>query len=468
MSTQDNVTIQTPSSSMTGGERRAAGSMAMIMATRMLGLFMIFPVFALYADEKLSDATPILIGLAIGAYGLTQALLQIPFGRASDRFGRKRIITIGLLLFALGSVVAAMADNIMLVIIGRALQGSGAVAAAIMALTADLTREEQRTKAMAMIGMSIGASFMLALVIGPLLNAWVGLPGIFWLTAVLALLSIAILWLRVPDPVHSHTHRDAELVPNLVSSVLTNTQLLRLDAGILILHAVLTASFITIPFILRDTLAIEPTYHSVVYLLVLLFSGLTMVPFIIIAEKYRRMKMIFTSAIALLGFSLLGMSQWYGSFISFMLLMWLFFTAFNFLEASLPSLVTKIAPADHKGTAMGMYSSSQFIGAFIGGSGGGYLFQHYGAASVFLLCAMLLGVWWLLAITMKAPRHLSSLVVNFHEFDTAQAHLLVEKLMAISGVAEAVVIAEEGVAYLKVDNRQLDRESLQTLINTSA
>jgi len=468
MSTQGKATIKAAASNMTGGERRASASLAMIMATRMLGLFMIFPVFALYADEKLADATPTLIGLAIGAYGLTQAVLQIPFGRASDRFGRKRMITIGLLLFALGSVVAAMADNIVWVIIGRALQGSGAVAAVIMALTADLTREEQRTKAMAMIGMSIGASFMLALVIGPLLNAWIGLPGIFWTTAVLAILAIAILWLRVPDPVHLHTHRDAELVPDLISSVITNTQLLRLDAGILILHAVLTACFITIPFILRDTLTIEPAYHSVVYLLVLLFSGAAMVPFIIIAEKYRRMKLIFSGAIALLGFSLLGMSQWYGHFVGFMVLLWLFFTAFNFLEASLPSLVTKIAPADHKGTAMGMYSSSQFIGAFIGGSGGGYLYQNYGAAFVFLISAGLLGVWWLLAVTMKAPRHLSSLVVNFHEFDAAQAHLLADKLMAVSGIAEAVVIAEEGVAYLKVDNRQLDRESLQALINAPA
>ena len=269
-------------------ERRASVSLAAIMATRMLGLFMILPVFALYA-ESLPDATPFLIGLAIGIYGLTQALLQIPFGMASDKYGRRVMITIGLVLFALGSVAAASADSLIGIIMGRALQGAGAVAAVIMALTADLTREAQRTKAMAIIGMSIGGAFTLALVVGPLLDHWIGISGIFWFTAALALVAIIILWTLVPEPAQSHMHHDAQLDPRLTASVLANTQLLRLDAGILILHAILTSIFLVVPFVLRDNLGIESNLHSWVYLPVFLLSAGAMVPFIIIAEKKRKM-----------------------------------------------------------------------------------------------------------------------------------------------------------------------------------
>ena len=462
---QDNQqSKQTESSSaMSRIERRASVSLAAIMATRMLGLFMILPVFSLYA-ESLPDATPFLIGLAIGIYGLTQALLQVPFGMASDKFGRRGMITLGLILFAIGSVVAASADSLMGIILGRALQGAGAVAAVIMALTADLTREEQRTKAMAIIGMSIGGAFTLALVVGPLLNHWIGISGIFWFTAGLALIAIVILWTQVPEPAQSHMHHDAQLDPGLTLSVLADTQLLRLDAGILILHSILTATFVVVPFVLRDSLGIQVEHHSWVYLPVLLFSAAAMVPFIIIAEKKRKMKQIFVGAVSVLGISLFAMSQWYASATVFFGLLWLFFTAFNFLEASLPSLVSKTAPAARKGTAMGVYSSSQFMGAFIGGSAGGWLYGELGISGVFMFAAAMIAIWWLLAVTMRPPTYLSNLVMAVSELTSEQAKALAVKLEKITGVVEVVVIIEENEAYLKVDNKILDTQALEQIL----
>ncbi|WP_126456409.1 MFS transporter [Sulfuriflexus mobilis] len=451
------------STGMSPTERRAALSLASIMATRMLGLFMILPVFALHAQD-LPDATPLLIGLAIGAYGLTQALLQIPFGMASDHFGRKRVITIGLLLFAAGSVVAAMSDTLTGIIMGRALQGCGAVAAAVMALTADLTREEQRTKAMAVIGMSIGSAFALALVAGPLLNEMIGVKGIFWLTAVLALGGIAVLWLRVPQPEQCSMHRDAELLPGQAGIVLHDKQLLRLDAGILILHTILTATFVVLPLVLRDELGIAAAHHSWVYLPILLLSAVAMVPFIIVAERKRRMKPIFVGAVSVLGLSLLALSQWYTNMSAFVVILWLFFTAFNFLEASLPSLVSKTAPAEKKGTAMGIYSSSQFFGAFLGGGVGGWAYGEFGVSGVFIFCAAMVGLWWLLAVSMQAPRYLSNLVRHLAEDERRSAEVLAGDLRAIGGVREAVVVPEERAVYLKVDSQRLDQAALDTCL----
>lgn len=450
------------STGMSPTERRTALSLASIMATRMLGLFMILPVFALYAKE-LPDASPTLIGLAIGAYGLTQAILQIPFGMASDRFGRKRVITIGLLLFAAGSVVAGMSDTLIGIIMGRALQGCGAVAAAVMALTADLTREEQRTKAMAMIGMSIGSAFALALVVGPLLNEAIGVKGIFWFTAVLAMGGIAVLWLLVPDPEHSTMHRDAELLPEQASGLLHDGQLLRLDAGILILHTILTATFVVLPFVLRDELGIAVAHHSWVYLPILFLSAVAMIPFIIVAERKQRMKPIFVGAVSVLGLSLLALSQWYTNMLALVVILWLFFTAFNFLEASLPSLVSKTAPAEKKGTAMGIYSSSQFFGAFLGGGVGGWAYGQFGVSGVFIFCAAMVGVWWVLAVSMRAPRYLSNLMFHLNEADSRPVEELNTILKAVTGVVDVAVVEDEGAVYLKVDNRRLDRGTLDKI-----
>lgn len=448
---------------MTRGERRAAVSLAGIFAVRMLGLFMILPVFTLYADD-FAGATPTLIGLAIGAYGFTQALLQIPFGLLSDRFGRKRIIAAGLLLFALGSVVAALADGIWGVILGRALQGAGAIAAAVMALAADLTREEHRTKAMAVIGMSIGLSFALALVLGPWLGHWVGLSGIFWLTAGLALLALAILRWSVPQPVVSRPHRDAEPIPAQFLAVLRDGRLLRLDYGILSLHLILTASFVSLPLVLRDNLGLAPAQHAWLYLPVLVLSVAVMIPFVIQAEKQQRMKPVFLAAIAMVLVAELALAQWQDRLAGLVAALFVFYVGFNILEATLPSLISKTAPADSKGTAMGFYSSSQFLGAFLGGGLGGAVHGRFGATGVFLACALAALVWLVVALGMRSPRYLASRVVGVGRISPPQARELAHELCGVAGVVEAVVVAEDETAYLKLDPRALDEVALEALL----
>ncbi|OUD15640.1 MFS transporter [Thioflexithrix psekupsensis] len=445
---------------MTALEKRAVFGLAGIMSLRMLGLFMILPVFALYA-ENLDGVTPILVGMAIGIYGLTQACFQIPFGMLSDRFGRKPVITIGLFIFAIGSVVAATSDSITGVIIGRALQGSGAIAAAILALTADLTREDHRTQAMAMLGMTIGMAFLLALAVGPILNHWIGVAGIFWFTAMLALVAIAVLYGFIPDPPVCRLHRDAESVPTQFIRVLGDWQLLRLDMGILILHFTLTATFVVLPLSLRDVLV--PEQHWWVYLLVLLLSISAALPFIIIGEKKKQLKEIFIIAIAILGVAqfLLG---WMSSLLGLIFGLLLYFFAFNLLEALLPSLVSKLAHAGSKGTAMGVYSTSQFFGAFLGGVGGGFLHHHYSDFTLFMVCTLLVGLWFIFAVTMQPLRYLTNYLLNIGQLSQGQAHALNQRLLQITGVAEAVVIIEEQVAYLKVDRNLLDVNALDLAI----
>lgn len=446
---------------MSRNEVRSAASMAGIYALRMLGLFMILPVFALYAED-LQGATPALAGLAIGIYGMTQALLQIPFGLVSDKIGRKPVIIFGLLVFALGSTVAASADTITMVIVGRALQGAGAIAAAVMALTADLIREEHRVKAMAMIGMSIGASFALAMVLGPVLNTWIGVPGIFWLTAILAVGGIGVIVLIVPTPAVSRVHRDAEAVPGQFTAVLRDPQLLRLDLGIFCLHLILTASFVVLPLALRDVAGLPAARHWELYLPVLVMSLPMAIPFILQAEKHRRMKQVFVGAVAVIAIAEAGLSLLHGSVLSIALLLFVFYSAFNLLEAILPSLIAKVAPPDRKGTAMGVYSSSQFFGAFVGGSVGGLLHGRYGLGSVFLFCAAVALLWLLVAVTMKSPRYLGTRVLRIGPQDAVSAHKLAAQITAVRGVAEAVVIAEDQVAYLKIDQQALDETALRS------
>jgi MFS family permease len=448
-----------PGSGMSRAELRAALSLSGVYAFRMLGLFMILPVFALYAGD-LEGVTPTLTGLAIGIYGLTQALLQIPAGLLSDRIGRKPVIIGGLLIFALGSVVAALADSMLVVILGRALQGAGAIAAAIMALAADLTREQHRIKAMAVIGMSIGLSFALALVLGPILNDWVGVPGIFAITALLALGGILVVGFVVPRPVVSRPHRVAEAIPAQFGRVLRQTQLLRLDFGILMLHAILTASFVVLPLILRDQAGVAASAHWKIYLPVLVCSVLAMLPLIIMAERKGRVRPVFLSAIALLIAAELGLFFLPVTLYSVVFMMFVFFTAFNLLEAMLPSLISRIAPADCRGTAMGFYSSSQFFGAFLGGALGGVLHQYAGTHAVFLCSAIGAALWLLLALSMSRPEKLSSYIYKIDGGEPEAAEQLAQRLLALAGVAEAVVVAEEGVAYLKVDKQVFDETSL--------
>lgn len=447
---------------MTATEQRATFALAGIYAVRMLGLFLIFPVFALYA-EHLSGATPLLVGVAVGTYGLTQALLQIPFGMVSDRLGRKPVIVFGLLVFAAGSVTAALGTDVWTVILGRALQGAGAVAGVIMALLADLTRESQRTKAMATIGMTIGLSFSVALMAAPLLNELWGVPGIFWLVAAFALGSIGLLLWAVPTPQRSVVHRDAEVVSGQLGAVLRNGELLRLDFGIFALHMVMTSLFLAVPLLLRDVAGLDTVDHWQVYLPALVLSIAAMIPFIVLAERRGRMKGVFLVAIALVLVAQLGLNTFAGSALAIGAWVCVFFAGFNVLEATLPSLVSKIAPAAAKGTAMGIYATSQFAGAFVGGVGGGLAHQHYGLAGVFTFGVVVCAVWLGVAGGMGRPGSLSRRLLAVGSVSAGEAEALAARLLAVPGVVEAVVVADEGVAYLKVDAARLDEGALGAL-----
>jgi predicted MFS family arabinose efflux permease len=384
--------------SMTAGERRAAVGLAAIFGSRMLGLFIILPVFVVYADQ-LAGSSPLLIGLAIGAYGLSQAILQIPFGLASDRFGRRPVIAAGLVLFIIGSIVAALSPHIYGVILGRVVQGSGAISAAVMALAADLTRDSQRTKIMAVIGISVGGAFMVALVLGPVVAAWGGLSGVFWTTALLALLALVLLITLVPRSDVAMT--DAARVG--FAEVLRNPDLLRLSGGIFVLHLILTAGFVVLPVLLRDYLDIGRAAHWKVYLPVLLLSIPAMVPVIAFGERRRKMHRVVPAVVLALALVELVLAFGLHSKVIILLALCAYFSAFNILEASLPSLVSRVAPARMKGAALGVYATAQFLGAFVGGVLGGALYGRFGIFAVFLMGALMALVWVAFSLGQNMP-----------------------------------------------------------------
>ncbi len=437
--------------------------LAGIYALRMLGLFMILPVFALYA-EHLRGSTPLLTGLALGAYGLTMALLQIPFGMMSDRFGRKPVIAAGLVVFAFGGVIAALSDSIAGVIIGRLLQGSGAIAAAVMALIADLTDESERTKAMAVFGIGIGASFTLSLILGPIFNAHIGVKGLFWLAAAFGIVGIAMLYLFVPDPRRSGIHRDVEAEPLQLKKIAADRQLLRLDAGIFFLHTMMTATFISLPFALRNDVGLPTSEHVWFYLPVLLASVVGMVPLIIVAEKRKKMRQVFGGCIIAIILAELVLAFSHHSMAGLVAGALMYFVAFNVLEAVLPSLVSRMAPAAAKGTAMGLYSTSQFFGAFCGGLIGGILYGRFGAEGVFLSGAVVAVLWIGLYRGMHFPMNLSAEMVHVGELSPEEAEALAQRLRAVKGVVEVTLASEEGVAYLKVDKEGYDRDAIDACL----
>lgn len=388
-----------PSAGMTRTEIRASASLASIFALRMLGLFLILPVFSVHAHSIPGGESATLVGLALGIYGLTQSFGQIPFGVASDKFGRKRIIVIGLILFAIGSFIAAAASDIIWVIVGRAVQGAGAISAAVTAMIADSTREEHRTKAMAMVGMSIGLTFAGSLVAGPLLYDLIGMSGLFTLIGGLSLLAILVVVFIVPDA--------PPIPPQRVSfaEVLRNPELMRLNYGVFALHVAQMAMFVVVPAALVQAGGIPVASHWKIYLPVVLGSFLLMLPPVFIGEKRGKMKQVFVGAITLLlavqiSFSMV-LSQAAPNWPLLVILLLAFFVAFNILEASQPSLVSRFAPSAARGAALGVYNTLQALGLFCGGALGGWLAQNAGATSVFVLGAVLTVVWLIIALSMK-------------------------------------------------------------------
>jgi MFS family permease len=437
---------------MTRSELRASVSLAGIFGLRMLGMFIILPVFAIYAEQIQGGENLILVGIAIGAYGLTQAILQIPFGWLSDRYGRKPVIYAGLAIFAAGSFIAAFADSIYIVILGRVVQGAGAISAAVMAMSADLTRETQRTKAMALIGSTIGASFALSMVLSPWLSHSIGVPGIFAMTGVLAVMAMGIVYGVVLET--ASTKRTI-VEPIAFKRVLFNLELARLNFGIFSLHAVLMALFVAVPFTLRDA-GLPLERHWQVYLPVMLGSFVLMVPALLIAQRRDRAKQIFLGAIGLL---LAGQvaGLWASEVMEISLYLLIFFVAFNVLEAMLPSAVSKIAPVHAKGAALGIYSSIQFFGTFAGAAAGGYIYQRFGIVGIIVFDLCLLSLW-LLAASGMGTTSMMTRSYRLPALDGERSRSLMRNLQAQPGVREVRLSARKRTAYLKVDPAGFDEK----------
>ncbi|WP_406665816.1 MFS transporter [Gallaecimonas sp. GXIMD1310] len=446
---------------LTSTERRAALSLASVFSLRMLGLFMILPVFALYGTH-LQGYSPLWVGVAIGAYGLTQAILQIPMGMASDRFGRRKVIIIGLLLFAAGSTVAALADNIYWVVVGRAMQGAGAIASAILALAADLSRDEQRSKVMGIIGVSIGLSFAVAMVAGPMLAHYWGLSGLFGLTAVLALGGILVVQFAVPQVVHRAPKGDTMPAPKRLKLMLKDPQLLRLDASIFLLHFLLTATFVTMPGLLVAA-GLPSSKHWMLYFPIVIIAFFGMVPMIIIAEKKHMSRQMIQVALVVMLLSLAaawGLQSHLWGLIGALLL---FFIAFNFLEATLPSLIARFAPAGDKGSAMGIYSSSQFLGAFFGGSMAGAMAQYADKQGVLLMSGAVVLLWLWISRGMQHPTHLKSISLSAESI-TGREEQTASALSALPGVLEVNVMAKDAAVYLKVNTQEFELAKAKALL----
>lgn len=439
-------------------ELRAAASIGLLYVIRMLGLFMVLPVLPLLGPD-LAGATPALIGLALGVYGLSQAFLQVPLGLASDRFGRKPVIVGGLVLFILGSIVAGMSASIYGVIAGRFLQGCGAVASTLLALMSDLTRVNQRSRSMAIIGISIGSSFGISLILGPLVSNYFGLSGVFFFGAIAGLVGIGVVLTVIPTP-RIHTHNlDSQLSAAKLGEVFKDGSLLRVDFSIFAVHYLLMSSFIAFPLLMRGTGVIEDQQHHLIYLGILIVSFLLMGPLMWLSDKNEHSKTMLVGMIGMLALALVLLANATGLY-PVLLGMMLFFMGFNLLEVILPALISKISPAGARGTAMGVYSTGQFLGAFAGGTVGGVIISVGDITHLMYANAAFCGLWLLVGLTMKRPADMSSRTISIPAGAEPGANGLWEALSSVDGVLDVVVIEEEDIAYLKVDNNRLDETAL--------
>jgi MFS family permease len=447
-------------------EIRSMITLSLILAFRMLGLFMILPVFSV-AALQLKGATPQFIGFALGVYGLTQAIFQIPLSMLSDKVGRKSVICFGLVLFLVGSLIAMFSESIWGVTLGRAIQGAGAIGSVALALLADVTRVENRTQAMAMMGIAIGFSFIFSMVLGPIIEQQVGLSGLFGVMGVLAFIGIFILmFVPQPSPMEAG-EAPPEINFKLFKAIFFHRELLRLNVGIFLQHAILSASFIAIPYVLSESLSLSPSYYGAFYLSVFFLALVGTFPSIVFSEQRRCIKKTFVTSIVVLGFSIFLLIFWHAKLWQVITVLSFFFFAFTLLEAFLPSLVSKIAPINKKGTAMGIYSTFQFLGIFFGGIVGGIMLRHFDLAGVFGLTALFAILWLPLAITMKTPPYLTMRVIRVKEGLSSQyADKLNQQFLSVKGVAETEVLPRIGAIYLKIDRHYLDEKHLEKLIKS--
>jgi len=448
-------------------EKRAAISLSFLYTTRMMGLFLLLPVLSVLARD-LEGATPLLIGLAVGIYALFQAVLQIPFGFMSDRFGRKPVILTGLGIFIAGSLIAAMADSIWGIVIGRALQGGGAISAVIMAMAADLTRDNQRTKIMAVIGASIGLSFIISIILGPLLMVRFNLAGIFYFIAASGVVAVLLVMFVVPDPDKPSSDRNVSVVVKEIPALLRSAELLRIDFGIFVLHLLITAGFVCIPLrLLENGVALES--HWSVYLFGAIGSLVVLLPMIGFAERKLPVRWVMVAGIAGLSVALFAMGLDARGFQVAVMWMAVFLGFMSVLESLLPSLASRTAPASLRGTAMGVYSTSQFFGAFVGGLAGGWLVGELGNSNTLMVLGVISLCWLPVAWCMKSPQRLSNYRLSLKESllnpgqDTgpSDARALCAQLELIPGVVEVSVMGAEKAAYLKVNRQEFDEQSLR-------
>lgn len=450
---------------MLPSEWRASTSMAGVYALRMLGMFLVLPVLALHAHALSGGGAESMkmVGLAMAMYGLTQALLQLPLGMLSDKIGRKKTIYLGMTVFAIGSFMAALANSVEMLIVARAIQGAGAVSAAVTALLADLTREEVRTRAMSMIGLSIGLTFSVSLVLSPILTQFVGVGGLFTLMGVLSLVSLALVKFYTPDPVVSRLHEDAQAQPARIGEVLKNTQLLRLNYGIFALQAGLMAIFTVLPFALRD-LGWEKFEHWKVYLPATVIGLVLMVPAIIVGETRNKLKQVFVLGIALVFLAQLALLGSLNSVWLIGLCLVVYFIGFNILEASLPSLVSKIAPSDLKGTAMGVYNTLQSLGVFTGGLLGSKMYAWGGFAAVFGFCCVIVLIWLVMAILAPAPKPVKNVVLAIPEHQRNHLDALSGSLKTVAGVETVSFSLDKQTVFIKAWQQGFDEEAVKQIL----
>lgn len=448
-------------SSMTKSERKVSASLASVYALRMLGIFLLLPVFTLFAEGLEGGSNKTMVGLAFGIYGLTQALLQLPFGFLSDRFGRKRVLYVGLAIFAAGSFVCAMATSVEAMVWGRALQGAGAISAVVTALLADLTRDEVRVRAMSMIGMSIGLTFSLSLVISPLLDRTIGVKGIFVLMGVMVLLAIAYIGFRVPTPAKTRSHEDQEAKAGMLPLVFKDPQLWILNFGIFVLHCAQMALFFALPHVLMENFGMPKESHWYVYLPVTLLGLVLMVPAVILGETRGKIKEALLASVALLFVAqsspALSQQSLWGIFFA----LGLYFVGLDVLEAILPSWVSKMTPARVKGTAMGVYSTLMSLGIFSGSVVGGFLSSRHGYASVFIFNAVLMALWFLLSLLLRRPRIVKTLMFGVKTEEASTLDGAIADLLAMPGVVEVSASQDRRTVYVRVESKVADVPAIE-------